>query len=195
MKLRDPAVCWNTPACRRALPFHHSASVQEPGAQRPLTLSLPALPPGTLWARKDKVGELSAESLVPRDRVNDRHPVPLLHEALGVACMGWGAPRLLQAFGQMLRDPSSPGDLGWGRCDGGKNGGLFWKGRHRATGTPASFTQAVVCSGKNNHTDLPIWRATKMTTETTEEDAKTQVEWLAPSHPRFPHSPSVFPPV
>lgn len=77
---------------------------------------------------------------------------------------------------------------GGGRSDGGKNGGLFWKGRHRATCTPASFTQAVICSGKNNHTDLPTWRATKMTTATTEEDAKTQVEWLAPSHPRFPQS-------
>ena len=112
MKLRDPAVCWNTPVCRRALPFHHSASVQGPGAQRPLPLSLPALPPGALWARSDKVGELSAESLVPRDRVNDRHPVLLLHEALGVACMDWGAPRLLQVSGGGAQGPQFTWGLG-----------------------------------------------------------------------------------
>lgn len=75
---------------------------------------------------------------------------------------------------------------GGGRLDGGKNRGLFWEGRHRTTGTPASFTHAVIRSGRNNHTDLPAWSATKMTTEMTEEDAKAQVEWPAPSHPRSP---------
>ena len=147
MKLRHPAVCWNTPVCRRALPFHHSASVQGPGAQRPLPLSLPALPPGALWARSDKVGELSAESLVPRDRVNDRHPVLLLHEALGVACMVWGAPRLLQASGGVLRDPGSPGDWGGGGQMGERMGGCSGRGdiephAHLLPSHKLSFAQA-----------------------------------------------------
>ena len=74
------------------------------------------------------MGELSAESLVPRDRVNDRHPVPLLHEALGVACMDWGAPRLLQASGGMLRDPVSPGDGEGGAVRWGKEWGVVLEG-------------------------------------------------------------------
>ena len=65
------------------------------------------------------MGELSSESLVPRDRFNDRDPVPLLHEALGaegVARLGGGKPKLLQASG---RGSGAPVHLGTGPGGGG----------------------------------------------------------------------------
>lgn len=73
------------------------------------------------------MGELSAESLVPRDRVNDRHPVLLLHEALGVACMDWGAPRLLQVSGGGAQGPQFTWGLG-GAVRWGKEWGVVLEG-------------------------------------------------------------------
>lgn len=77
------------------------------------------------------MGELSSESLVPRDRFNDCDPVLLLHEALGaegVARMGRGKTKLLQASGRRLRDPGSPGDWRGGGFRWGKEWGVVLGG-------------------------------------------------------------------